>query len=80
MSGLLYEPLHDKNQQNDQCARRSRSALASAQSDQSPCYSHKEKFGPKQSIESTVNVRSVITCLYVFQKCKYFGNPLLQAN
>ena len=46
----------------------------------SPCYPHEEKFSHKQSIDSTVNIGSVTTCIYLFQKCKYFGNPLLQAN
>ena len=47
--------------------RRLSSASESAQSDQSPCYPHEEKFGPKQSIESTVNIGSVTTLYMCFR-------------
>ena len=44
---IIYEPPYDKNQQNGMCAQpRLRSALASAQSDQSLCCLHEESLGP----------------------------------
>ena len=43
------------------CARRR------LRSDQSPCYPHEEKFGPKLSIESTVKIGSVTTLYTCFR-------------
>ena len=54
MTWLIYEPEHDKSN-NDLCAQqRLRSAWASAQSDQSLRCPHETTLGPKLSSECTV--------------------------